>query len=304
MRKEISIVAGPSSVDLATNVASCLDADLLSVDFRIFKDGETKIKMSKPVGKNCILIQSTYPPADRHLLQALMMLKNCSDNGSADILAVVPYMAYSRQDREFLDGEVVSMAVVARLFECVGTRRLITVDIHSPTSLSYFSIDVHNLSAVGLLAKYAITNLKTSRPVVISPDKGGAKRAMEFAKILRTDMLTLSKRRDMHSTEVFMDNQQLNFDLAGRDVIILDDMISTGESIVKATEFLIEANPNNIYAMCTHAVMIEDATEKIEAAGVKEIISTNSIPGAIAKVDLSPVISREIASIIEQAAIR
>lgn len=304
MRREISVVAGPSSVDLATKVASCLDADLLPVDFRIFKDGETKINMSKPVGKNCILIQSTYPPTDRHLLQALMMLKKSSDSGSANILAVVPYMAYSRQDREFLEGEVVSMAIVARLFECVGTTRLITVDIHSPTSLSYFSIDVRNLSAISLLAKYAITNLKTSHPVVVSPDKGGANRAMEFARILQADMFTLSKRRDMRTTEVFVEKQKLNLDIAGRDVIILDDMISTGESIVKATEFLIEANPNNIYAMCTHAVMIDGAPEKIEAAGVKEIISTNSIPRASAKVDLSPLISREIASIIEQAAIR
>ncbi len=301
---DISIVAGPSSVDLATKVANSLDASLLSVDFRIFKDGETKINMSKPVGKNCVLIQSTYPPTDRHLMQALMMLKKCSDGSLADILAVVPYMAYSRQDREFLDGEVVSMAVVARLFECVGTRRLITVDIHSPTSLSYFSIDVRNLSAISLLAKYAITNLKASRPVVVSPDKGGANRAREFARLLQTDMLTLSKRRDMHSTEVFVDKQKLNLDIAGRDVIILDDMISTGESIVKASKFLLEANPNNIYAMCTHAVMIENAIEKIEAAGVKEIISTNSIPRSIGKVDLSPVISREIASIIEPAAIR
>lgn len=301
---DISIVAGPSSVDLATKVANSLDASLLSVDFRIFKDGETKINMSKPVGKNCVLIQSTYPPTDRHLMQALMMLKKCSDGSLADILAVVPYMAYSRQDREFLDGEVVSMAVVARLFECVGTRRLITVDIHSPTSLSYFSIDVRNLSAISLLAKYAITNLKASRPVVVSPDKGGANRAREFARLLQTDMLTLSKRRDMHSTEVFVDKQKLNLDIAGRDVIILDDMISTGESIVKASQFLLEANPNNIYAMCTHAVMIENAIEKIEAAGVKEIISTNSIPRSIGKVDLSPVISREIASIIEPAAIR
>jgi len=301
---DISIVAGPSSVDLATKVANSLEANLLSVDFRVFKDGETKINMSKPVGKNCVLIQSTYPPTDRHLLQALMMLKKCSEGSSGDILAVVPYMAYSRQDREFLEGEVVSMAVVARLFECVGTRKLITVDIHSPTSLSYFSIDVRNLSAINLLAKYAITNLKTSRPVVVSPDKGGANRAREFARLLQTDMLTLSKRRDMYSTEVFVDKQKLNLDIAGRDVIILDDMISTGESIVKASRFLIEANPNNIYAMCTHAVMIENAIEKIEAAGVKEIISTNSIPRSIGKVDLSPVISREIASIIEPAAIR
>ncbi len=304
MEKDISIIAGPSSVDLATEVARCLDSELVVADFRVFKDGETKINMKQPAGQNSILIQSTYPPTDRHLLQALMILKKCADDESANVIAVIPYMAYSRQDREFLEGEVVSMAVVARLLESVGTNRLITIDIHSPFSLSYFSIDVRNLSAVNLLAKYVVTNIKPTRPIVVSPDKGGANRATEFARILQTDMLALSKRRDMFSTDVSLVKQKLNHDIAGRDVIIIDDMISTGESIVKASEYLIEHNPKNIYALCTHAVMIEDAVAKIMTAGVKEIISTNSIPGAFAKVDLSPVISKEIANIIELEAIR
>jgi ribose-phosphate pyrophosphokinase len=196
------------------------------------------------------------------------------------------------------------MALVARLFESVGTRRLITMDIHSPFSLSYFSIGVRNLSAVNLLANYLITNIKPRRPLVVSPDKGGTKRATEFAKILSTDVFALSKRRELDSTKVFFDGQKLTFDIAGRDVIILDDMISTGESIVKASEYLVEYSPNNIYAMCTHALMIENAQEKIKAAGVKEIISTNSIPGDVAKVDLSPVISKEIVNIIQKEAIR
>jgi ribose-phosphate pyrophosphokinase len=152
------------------------------------------------------------------------------------------------------------------------------------------------------LAEYAATKIKPTRPLVVSPDKGGAKRAIEFARILQTDMLCLSKRRDMYSTDVSLDKQELNFDLDGRDVIILDDMISTGESIVKASEFLVGHHPKNIYAMCTHAVMVEDAVVKIKAAGVKDIISTNSIPGANAKVDLSQLISKEITKIVEQEA--
>ncbi|MFZ0513413.1 MAG: ribose-phosphate pyrophosphokinase, partial [Candidatus Nitrosopolaris sp.] len=289
MYKDVSIIAGPSSIDLATAIAKHLDAELVPVDLRIFADGESKIKVRKVEKDYCIIVQSTYPPADRHLLQALMMIKRCSED-AANVCAVMPYMAYSRQDRAFLDGEVVSMALVAKLIETVGTKRLITVDIHSPSSLSYFTIDVQNISAVGLLARHAAVKIKPNAPIVVSPDIGGAKRAVEFAKVLGTDMIALAKSRDKDSGEVFIEEKELNSNVAGRDLILVDDTISTGESIVEACRFLKRYKPNKIYAMCTHAVLIGDATTRVKAAGIEEIISTNSIPGISAKVDLSGLI--------------
>jgi len=297
--KDVSIIAGPSSLDLATAIAKDLDAELVPVDLRIFPDGESKIKMKKTDKDYCIVVQSTYPPTDRHLLQALMMLKRCSEDGAANVCAVMPYMAYSRQDRAFLDGEVVSMALVAKLIETVGTKRLITVDIHSPASLSYFTIETQNISAVDLLADYAAVKIKPTAPIVISPDMGGAKRAAEFAKMLGTDMVSLTKSRDKNTAEVFIEEKELNSNVAGRDLILLDDMISTGESIVEACRFLRRYKPNKIYAICSHALLIGDATTRIKAAGVEEIISTNSVPGTNAKVDLTPLISTQLKAIID-----
>ena len=299
MYKDVSIIAGPSSVDLATAIAKHLDAELVPVDLRIFPDGESKIKMRRVDKDYCIVVQSTYPPTDRHLLQALMMLKRCSENGAANVCAVMPYMAYSRQDRAFLDGEVVSMALVAKLIETVGTKRLITVDIHSPASLSYFTIDTQNISAVGLLADYAAVKIKLNAPIVVSPDMGGAKRAVKFARMLGTDMVALKKSRDKDTAEVIIEEKELNSSVVGRDLILLDDMISTGESIVEACRLLRRYKPNKIYAICTHALLIGDATTRIKAAGVEEIISTNSVPGTNAKVDLAPLITTKLKAIID-----
>ena len=299
MYKDVSIIAGPSSVDLATAIAKHLDAELVPVDLRIFPDGESKIKMRRVDKDYCIVVQSTYPPTDRHLLQALMMIKRCSEDGAANVCAVMPYMAYSRQDRAFLDGEVVSMALVAKLIETVGTKRLITVDIHSPASLSYFTIDTQNISAVGLLADYAAVKIKPNAPIVVSPDMGGAKRAVKFARMLGTDMVALKKSRDKDTAEVIIEEKELNSSVVGRDLILLDDMISTGESIVEACRFLRRYKPNKIYAICTHALLIGDATTRIKAAGVEEIISTNSVPGTNAKVDLAPLITTKLKAIID-----
>jgi ribose-phosphate pyrophosphokinase len=297
--KDVSIIAGPSSLDLATAIAKHLDAELVPVDLRIFPDGESKIKMRRVDKDYCIVVQSTYPPTDRHLLQALMMIKRCSEDGAANVCAVMPYMAYSRQDRAFLDGEVVSMALVAKLIETAGTKRLITVDIHSPASLSYFTIDTQNISAVGLLADYAAVKIKPNAPIVVSPDMGGAKRAVKFARILGTDMVALKKSRDKDTAEVIIEEKELNSSVVGRDLILLDDMISTGESIVEACRFLRRYKPNKIYAICTHALLIGDATTRIKAAGVEEIISTNSVPGIKAKVDLAPLITTKLKAFID-----
>ena len=167
---------------------------------------------------------------------------------------------------------------------------MITIDIHSAQALSYFRIDVQNISSIPLLANHAANNLKLNRTVVVSPDAGGIERAYEFAKILGSDIIALKKWRDRNSGEIFFDDK-LECNIAYRDVVLVDDIISSGGSIVKACQVLKKNKAGKIYAMCVHALLVEDAAEKIRAEGVQEIISTNSIPSRYAKVDISPIIS-------------
>jgi ribose-phosphate pyrophosphokinase len=293
LQKELSVIAGPSSPNLAAKIAQDLRAELIPVDVRIFTDSESRIKMGDVKKKNCVIVQSTYPPADRHLLQTLMMIKKCTDDLAADICTVIPYMAYARQDRVFQDGEVISIELIAKLLEAAGNKRLITIDIHSALALSYFRIDVQNISSIPLLANHAANNIKLNRTVVVSPDAGGIERAYEFAKILGSDIIALKKWRDRNSGEIFFDDK-LECNIADRDVILVDDIISSGGSIVKACQVLKKNKADKIYAMCVHALLVEDAAEKIRAAGVQEIISTNSIPSHYAKVDISPIISASL----------
>ena len=279
---DISVIAGPSSPDLAAGIAGRLGADLVSTELRVFSDGESKIRLDKPAGTKCVLVQSAHPPTDTNLMQAMMIARKCADDG-AKVCLVMPYLAYARQDRAFLEGEGVSAALVARLLEASGVSAIVTVDIHSQMALSYFK-NARNVSSIPLLAEHA-GKMKIKRPLVVSPDAGGADRAKEFARLLKADAVALKKSRDRKTGEVSI--EKIDFDGSGRDTILVDDMISSGGSIIKAAEVLRKAGAGNVYAMCAHALLVGDAAQRIMASGVKDIVATNSIPGRYAKVDMS-----------------
>jgi ribose-phosphate pyrophosphokinase len=279
---DISVIAGPSSPALAAGIARRLGADLVSTELRVFSDGESKVRLDRPAGKKCVLVQSAHPPTDTNLMQAMMIARKCADDG-AKVCLVMPYLAYARQDRAFLEGEGVSAALVARILEASGVSAIVTVDIHSQMALSYFK-NARNVSSIPLLAEYA-SKMKIRRPLVVSPDAGGAGRAEEFAKLLKADVVALKKSRDRKTGEVSI--EKIDFDVSGRDAILVDDMISSGGSIVKAAEVLRKAGAGNVYAMCAHALLVGDAAQRIMASGVKDIVATNSIPGRYAKVDMS-----------------
>jgi ribose-phosphate pyrophosphokinase len=295
--KEVSIIAGPSSHDLASHIARELDAGLVPVEVRIFEDGESKLRVGKTENKYCIIVQSTYPPTDRHLLQLLMMIKKCADRNINKIFAVVPYMAYARQDREFIEGEVVSMRLIASLLEAAGLDKVITVDAHSPFALSCFKIEAENISSIPILAGYAAENLNLHTPIVVSPDLGGMERAAEFAGILRADMIALRKFRNRTTGQLTID-ENLEISLETRDAIIVDDMITSGGSIAKACDVLKKHKCGKVYAMCAHALLVGNAMNVIKAAGVEDVIATNSIPNISAKVDLSEIISTSLKKLI------
>lgn len=289
---EVSVITGPGSFDLANNIARILGAQLAVANLRIFSDGESSIKLGR-VGKNCVIIQSTNPPTDTHLIQLLMMAKKCTDDGAQDICAVIPYLGYARQDRAFLEGEVVSISLVAKLFETMGLKHIITVDIHSQLAMSYFA-SIQNVSSIPLLADYA-SKMKLRDPIAVSPDAGGTNRAKEFARHLDIDVLVLKKSRHRVTGDVTVD-ENLDMVISKRDAIVIDDIISSGGSLIKAAEVLNKKGVGKIYAMCAHALLIRDAAQKIKSAGVEDIISTNSVPSQYSKVDLSPEIALALKS--------
>ena len=184
------------------------------------------------------------------------------------------------------------MSLVTNMFKAAGATKVIVVDIHSKMALNHFKITATNASAVPELVKY-FKRLNLKDPLVVSPDLGGIARARDFANRFGVKFIALKKYRD-RKTGVVEIRSKNHKHVKGRDLILVDDMISTGGSIVKAAEFLKKQKCRNIYAACTHALLIGDAEKRIRKAGVSKIISTNTIPGKTGLVDVSPIIAKAI----------
>lgn len=289
--EKFSVIAGKSSEDLAKRLSKKLKAPLIKTDIRVFPDGESKITLSKNPTNHCVVVQSTYPPVDQNLIQALTLVAKAKES-SKKVTAVIPYMGYARQDREFLPGEIITMKVIGQLFKGAGASRIIVVDIHSKIGLNLFKIQSKSVSAIPNLVKY-FKKLRLNYPLIVSPDQGGKQRAQAFSKTMETDYLALTKKRDRKTGKVRIQNDKLT-KVMGRDVILVDDMISTGGSIIKAAEFLKKQRCNRIFVACTHALLIKDAEKKIRKSGVTKIISTNTIPGKTSVVDVSDILVRAL----------
>ena len=288
---KFTVIGGGASKDLAKRLARKLKAVYIQTETKIFPDGESKVTLGKIPKKSVILVvQSTYPPVDTNLLQVLSIISQVRKISSRTF-AIIPYMGYARQDKQFLSGEVITMSVVAKMLQSVGAKKVIVVDIHSNTALNHFNIPTENVSAVPELAKY-FKKLNLKNPLVVSPDMGGYSRSKKFASLLKTDFIVLKKHRDRKTGRVSI--QTAKVDVQGKDLILVDDIISTGGSIIKAAQFLKKQKCKRVFVACTHGLLVEGAEKKIRKAGVSRIISTNTIPGNTSKVDVSGILAKSV----------
>ena len=288
---KISVISGNTSKELAKKIAKKLDGTFIPTETTIFPDGESKISLKKIPKKGIILVvQSTSPPVDTNLLQMLSMISQAR-KFSSKIYAVIPYMGYARQDRAFLGGEIITISVIAKMLKAVGAKKIIVVDIHSKIALKHFRIKTENVSAIPKLVNH-FKKIKLKNPLIVSPDAGGSARAKEFAKCFNTNFISLKKHRDRKTGKVKIQSSKIN--VKNRDLILVDDMISSGGSIIKATQFLKKQGSGKIFVACSHAILIGDAEKRIRKSGVAEIISTNTISGKTAKVDVSDIIAKSI----------
>jgi len=289
---KISVIAGKSSEDLARKLSRKIKANLVKSEVRVFPDGESKITLTGNLSKKkSIVVQSICPPVDTNLIQALSLISKAKET-SSKVIAVIPYMGYARQDREFLSGEIVTMKVLGKLFKGAGASKIIVVDIHSMIGLKNFRIKSTNVTAIPDLVQY-FKKLRLKKPLVVSPDQGGKDRAKEFADKFESEYIVLEKQRDRKTGKVQIKTKNTD-EVAGRDLILVDDMISTGGSIIKATQFLKKQKCKRVFVACTHALLMNDAEKKIKKVGVTSIVSANTIPGKTSVVDVSNTIAKAI----------
>ena len=291
------VLAGPASEELGRSLSEKLSLPLLAAEFRVFADGESKFTLHEKVeGKSVFLVQSTYNPVDQHMFQLLLASHQLSEAG-AKVTAVVPYLAYARQDKEFLPGEGVTLGVIAHLMRSMGVRRLVTVDIHSAEGLALFSFPTYSVSAIPSLVEYVRTELGLKDPVVMSPDFGGSKRTEAFAQLYGARFLQLSKTRDRTTGGVSLKESTL--DVSGKEVVIVDDIISQGDTVKGAAEAVLKQGAKQALAVCVHGLFVGDALQKLEKAAVGPLVCTNTVPGKFSKVDVSDALASHLRTLEE-----
>jgi ribose-phosphate pyrophosphokinase len=269
------LFSGTANRELAEEISKYLQQPLSLANITRFSDGEINIKIKESVrGKDVFIIQPTSAPANANLMELLIMVDALKRSSAKSITAVVPYYGYARQDRKAEPRVPISAKLVANLMETAGITRLVTVDLHASQIQGFFDIPVDNLYGAILFNDYVKSkNLKN--PIVASPDIGGVARARYFAKTMGLDMVIVDKRREKANESEVMN---IIGDVKGKDVIIIDDMIDTAGTMVKAASALKKLGANSVMACCTHPVLSGPAYERIENGELDELVITNTLP--------------------------
>lgn len=288
----MKIILGPASTALAERIAELTGYEKVPVTYKTFPDGENYIRLEGTVKDETVaIVQTNSPPQDSHLMQLAFVAAAAKRNKARKVIAVVPYLAYARQDKVFLLGENVSIETIAHMLKAVGVDVLVTVNIHAESALSKFPFPAKNLSAIPLLAEYFVQK-DCEKAFALAPDKGAMYIAQQAQSVLEGEAGHLEKQRDRYTGQTSQTGKGLN--VKGQTVIIFDDIISTGGTIVGAAKILRELGATRIYTACVHGLLIGDAEKRILNAGVKEIVGTDSVPSHISKVSIAPVIAKAL----------
>ena len=292
------LIPGPSSPLLTQRLADVCGYEVAKVGYRVFPDGESYVRVEDDLkGEVAIVVQSCPPPQDKRVIELLQLIDASLRAGASKVIAVVPYFAYSRQDKVFLPHEALTSRIIARVVEAVGASSLITVNVHSELVLSYFErIKALSVNAFPEIADY-LASLGLRDPLVLSPDKKRYPDAQRVAELIAGEAAFLEKKRDLETGEVTTEEKALAIE--GRDVVIVDDIISTGGTIVNAAKIISKGSPKRIIAACVHGLYVANALEKLAAAGVGEIISTDTVESQTSKVTVAKAIAGAVERLLE-----
>lgn len=290
--RKMKIILGPASTQLGQKIVELLNAEAVPVAFKTFPDGESYVRLEGEVqDEEAVIVQTTSPPQDPKLIQLALLADAAKRNGAKKVWAVVPYLAYARQDKVFLQGEALSIEIIANMLEVAGVDRLTTVNVHQEKILARFPFPANTVSAIPLLAEH-FTRKGLEKSFVLAPDKGALNLVEQAEKVLRGGCGYLDKQRDRYTGQIHTEKKTLN--VKGKTVIVFDDIISTGSTIVAAAKILRELEAEKIYVACVHPLLIGDAEKRIIDAGVEEIVGTDSVSSRVSKVSLAPLIAKEL----------
>ncbi|HHV30183.1 ribose-phosphate pyrophosphokinase [Acetivibrio mesophilus] len=297
--KDIKIFAGNSNKELASEIAEKIGLPLGLANVGKFSDGESAININEVVrGSDVFIIQSTCPPVNDNLVELLIMIDALKRASAGRITAVMPYFGYARQDRKAKARDPISAKLVANLLTTAGADRVLTMDLHAPQLQGFFDIPLDHLLGGTILANYFLEKFEdTSDVVVVSPDVGSVSRSRKFAQRLDVPLAIIDKRRPKANVSEIMN---IIGDVNNKRVILVDDLIDTGGTIVNAANALIEIGAKEVYACCTHGLLSGPAIDRIKESGMKELVTLNTIPLDENK-RIDKVVSLSVASVFAEA---
>ncbi len=270
------LFTGNANPSLSKEIATHLGLELGKAVVGRFSDGEVTVEIQQNVrARDVFVIQPTCAPTNENLMELLIMVDALKRASARRITAVIPYFGYARQDRRPRSTRVpISAKVVANLLETVGVERVLTMDLHADQIQGFFDIPVDNIYASPVL----LSDLKSrnySDLVVVSPDVGGVVRARALAKQLGCDLAIIDKRRPAANVSEVM---HVIGEIDGRNCVIMDDMIDTAGTLVKAAEVLKDRGAKRVFAYCTHPILSGPAIERIAGSQLDEVVISNTIP--------------------------
>ena len=302
--KNVAIVSGGAHPELSQKIANELGVHLLEVEIAKFKDGEIQIYYNETIrGKYVFIIQPTYGPAENWL--ELLLLIDAAKRASAyKIIAVIPYFGYARQDRKDKPRTSIGAKLMANLLIAAGVDRLITMDLHADQIQGFFEIPVDHMYSSNVFYPY-IQSLNLENLCMVSPDTGGTKRASTYAKVLDCDLAIGFKQREKQNEVA---NLQIIGDVKDRNCIIVDDIIDTGGTLIKAANKLKENGAKSVMAMCTHGLLSGNGLQNIENSIIDKLILTDTIPftqksNKVEIVTVSHLLANVIKSVVDKTSI-
>jgi len=270
----VRLFTGNSNIELVERIAGHLKTPIGKSVVKTFSDGEINVEINESVrGMDTFVVQSLSFPVNSNLMELLIMIDALKRASAERITAVLPYYGYARQDRKVSPRAPISAKLVADLLTVAGASRILTVDLHAGQIQGFFNIPVDHLFAAPVLLEY-LRSLQNDM-VVVSPDAGGVERARAFAKRLDASLAIIDKRREAPNVSQVMN---IIGDVDGYVAVILDDIVDTGGTLVRAANALMEKGAKRVYACCTHAVLSGKAVELISQSPIEEMIVTDSVP--------------------------
>jgi ribose-phosphate pyrophosphokinase len=306
---QFKVFTGNANPALAGEICYELGCQLAAANVKQFSDGEVHLHIQENVrGADAFVVQPTCTPSDRHIMELLLMIDALKRASAERITAVLPYYGYARQDRKDRPRMPISARLVASLIERAGADRILALDLHAAQIQGFFDVPVDHLFALPVFIDYLDSEVGGEGLTVVSPDAGGVERARAFAKRLSSPLAIIDKRRtDVNVAEVM----HIIGDVAGQDCLIVDDLIDTAGTLVKASEALLKQGARSVRACATHAVLSGPAVERIEASDIREVVVTNSIPlrgeadncSRIKQLSVAPLLAKAIRSIHEDGSV-